>query len=85
MIFKRLANAIFDSITYRIAIVIEPIFEEIEYRLAKREAAAATRQKEDLRARQLRDMNSPTNTLAQKSDRIKRNTYEDRNHSLNRS
>jgi hypothetical protein len=85
MIFKRLANAIFDSITYRISIVIEPIFEEIEYRLAKREAAAAAKRKEDLRSRQLRDMYSPTNTLAQKSARIERNTFEERNHSLNGS
>lgn len=85
MIFKRLANAIFDSITFRISIVLEPIFEEIEYRLAKRAAATATKRNEDLRVRQLREMNSTINTVPQKSARIERNTFEERNHSLNRS
>ena len=45
MILKRIAISIFDTITFRISLLLEPLFDALEYFLARR-AVIASRNKE---------------------------------------
>jgi hypothetical protein len=72
MIFKRIAISLFDAITFRISLVLEPIFDALEYFLARRAVIASLKQKPSLNPLGLKDITRRQIHEPERSDQTER-------------